>query len=714
MATRILGPTGSKRRRRFLIVPILLIAGLALFWIGSASPSVHDIAVFQLDGNATVADTGPLGYPGDDWDNICTTAAPNAKAGCNPGTGDTAHRVGSAFDYDQHPAGPAGSGVASCPKTNPTVYAPGNNCTTFTGGGSKDDGDINGWAWNDGSGGLPDKDNLEQGYSARYTYSTTLTTAVPASTPCDPTAPTTIQIDNTVASWFSMAQQNFQFNNNKDYHLTIGNETMLVTGGQNTNTLNVLRCQQGSTDGAHAVGDVVTVSLLYFGATRFDNSGDAQIGVWFFQNNVGLGTNKIGGGTGFSGVHKDGDILILSTFTGGGETPTIQVWKWVAGQGNNGNTNLQLLSPQAGASCIPVAGTSIVEVSTTSPFCAAVNPADGVASPWTFTNKRGRSTFDAAEFYEGGLNISAFPQLASECFGSFEIETRSSQSTSAVLKDFLLGPLQSCTPGVTTDPQNGSNTSVSGSDVPPGTTVHDVATITGRRGDGSLGPNPTGTVNFTLCGPFTTQPTTAPVCATETDNAGTNKPLTASNPATANSNDVNTAASPLATGWWCFRADYSGDSNYSPASGSDTTECFHVVTIPTSIKSKQSWYPNDTATVTASSGNLGASGTIVFQFFASTDCTGTVLYQETQTVTGGATSEEHSTSNPGGGDTTGGLPASLALTTGYADAAGSTKVGSWKIVYTPNASDLAHTGSQSACTTGHSENFTTTYTNDAG
>ena len=67
------------------------------------------------------------------------------------------------------------------------------------------------------------------------------------------------------------------------------------------------------------------MSLLYFGATRFDNSGDAQVGFWFFQNSVGLGSGKIGGGTGFNGVHKNGDILVLSNFSGGGTTP---VWSW--------------------------------------------------------------------------------------------------------------------------------------------------------------------------------------------------------------------------------------------------------------------------------------------------------------------------------------------------------------------------------------------------
>jgi hypothetical protein len=626
MATRILGPTGSKKRRRFLIVPILLIAGLALFWIGSASPSVHDVAVFQLDGNATVADTGPLGYPGDDWDNICTTAAPNVKTGCNPGTGDTTHRVGSAFDYDQHLAGPAGSGIASCPKTNPTVYAPGNNCTTFTGGGSKDDGDINGWAWNDGSGGLPDKDNLEQGYSARYTYSTTLTAAVPAATPCNPTTPTTIQVDNTVASWFSATQQSFQATNHKDYHLTIGNETMLVTGGQDTNTLNVLRCQQGSTDGAHAIGDTVTVSLLYFGGTRFDNSGDAQIGIWFFQNNVALGTNKIGGGTGFSGVHKNGDILVLSTFTGGGETPTIQVWKWVAGQGNNGNTNLQLLSPQAGASCIPVAGTSIVEVATTSPFCAAVNPADGTPSPWTFTNKRGRTTFDAAEFYEGGLNISAFPQLASECFGSFEIETRSSQSTDAVLKDFLLGPLQSCQASVTTDH------SITGT-VHTGDTVHDSATVTGS------GPAPKGSVDFYTCvGTDATVATalcttqTPPVSATNGTFLSTSS-LAANtvNPVTVQSGDFSVPTT-AAGKYVCFLAIYKPgtDPNYGPSpdknasssgeTNESTRECFFV-TPTTTTTTRQFVFPQDKAKIVAQAGSGNLSGNVAFIAYDSAlDC----------------------------------------------------------------------------------------------
>jgi hypothetical protein len=36
MTEKILGPTGSKRRKRFLLVPFLLVACAAMFWIAGA------------------------------------------------------------------------------------------------------------------------------------------------------------------------------------------------------------------------------------------------------------------------------------------------------------------------------------------------------------------------------------------------------------------------------------------------------------------------------------------------------------------------------------------------------------------------------------------------------------------------------------------------------------------------------------------------------
>src|SRR5262245_2629408 len=64
---------------------------------------------------------------------------------------------------------------------------------------------------------------------------------------------------------------------------------------------------------------VGTEKILYFGADRFDNNGDAQIGFWFFQNAVAFDPAT---GT-FSGTHKNGDLLILANFTGGGDETNI-------------------------------------------------------------------------------------------------------------------------------------------------------------------------------------------------------------------------------------------------------------------------------------------------------------------------------------------------------------------------------------------------------
>ena len=65
MAERILGPTTSRRRRRFLLAPILLVALAALFLVSGAQ-AVHDTGAFELDGNANNGAAA-----GDDWDNVC-------------------------------------------------------------------------------------------------------------------------------------------------------------------------------------------------------------------------------------------------------------------------------------------------------------------------------------------------------------------------------------------------------------------------------------------------------------------------------------------------------------------------------------------------------------------------------------------------------------------------------------------------------------------
>src|SRR5437762_11482882 len=72
MTERILGETGSKRRRRFryLFLPVLLGAAIALFSAGSAL-AVHDLA-FQLDGDVSASTTTNVGGNTQslDWDSL--------------------------------------------------------------------------------------------------------------------------------------------------------------------------------------------------------------------------------------------------------------------------------------------------------------------------------------------------------------------------------------------------------------------------------------------------------------------------------------------------------------------------------------------------------------------------------------------------------------------------------------------------------------------
>ena len=67
--------------------------------------------------------------------------------------------------------------------------------------------------------------------------------------------------------------------------------------------------------------------VLYFGQDRaLDNNGDANVGFWFLQNQVGLN-----GDGSFSGSHVDGDVLVQSEFTNGGDVSGVQIYKWQSG-----------------------------------------------------------------------------------------------------------------------------------------------------------------------------------------------------------------------------------------------------------------------------------------------------------------------------------------------------------------------------------------------
>jgi hypothetical protein len=631
MTQRALGPQGSRRRRWWLLSVLAVAIGLAAVYIPGAL-AVHDTGVFELDGNAT-----NQAAPGDDWDNVCHQVTGSDCSTTNNTTGATA------VDW---------------------VAEPSLNSTIFTGGGSKDPQDISNWAWKDGAGGLPDKDNLLHSFAAQY---------------------------NTAA-------------------------------GQ----------------------------VLYFGSDRYDNSGDAQQGFWFFQNDISLGSNPVNGGTGFNGVHKAGDVLVISDFSNGGTTSTITVYKWdpTCTKGVNnpqagdcGDANLRLLGTSTNANCASVAAND--------QFCGIVNP-NTITMPWSFTDKSGTPNDGAlnGEFYEGGVNLSALG-LGGLCFSNVSAETRSSTSTTATLKDFVLGRFGGCAASVTTQSSITGSTSIGTGSVSVSdsatASVSNVTTWTGTVQFHLRGPigsplevstdiggpvavsNSTPTVqsvtatvtaageycwsaHFVVTSPsgvlpvndnganecFTVTPVTPalltsagptvllgnPITDTATLTGTANKPGTpAINPTTAGlpadgtitftlygPNDCTTVAftsspvtvsgdstygpvsfTPTAIGTYHWVATYSGDPPNTNATDhnvgcTDANEDVVVSSVPSSMTSAQSFIPNDSATISAPQGG-DLAGTVTFKVFESSDCSGPAIYTSAPIPVSGTSPQTVSTSN---------------------------------------------------------------------
>jgi hypothetical protein len=177
--------------------------------------------------------------------------------------------------------------------------------------------------------------------------------------------------------------------------------------------------------GENDVGDLI----IYFGLDRFANNGDAQVGFWFFKNQISLTNTPSGGGFEFSGVHSVGDVLVQSNFTRGGRVDSVTVYAWDP----TAPHNLRLLTD----------ATDCASTGADDPACATVNQGD-TPSPWPFTPKFGTpGMFPQGSFFEGGINVT---RLIEErpCFSTFLAETRTSQPFDARLKDFALGGFPLC------------------------------------------------------------------------------------------------------------------------------------------------------------------------------------------------------------------------------------------------------------------------------
>jgi hypothetical protein len=580
---KVVGPEGGWRRRWVVLFALVMMIGAGL----SIVRAVHDTGAFQLDGDAsssTSAIAFPPGFPtgADDWDKVCNEVTGAGLAGC----GTTAT--------------PTGASAVAWSTDNIIGNGPSPNATIFTGGGSKDPIDINSWAWKDGAGGLPDKDNLLHAFASRYSL--------------PPTDPAT----NPIAP-----------------------------------------CPNGAGGpGQPPFDSTKPCVVLYFGSDRLDNSGDAQQGFWFLQNpvSVGVDTNgdgipdascpqKVGGATGFCdpatgapATHRSGDVLVISDFSNGGGTSTITVYKWdpTCTAANKpdascGDTNLRLLANLTGppANCA-TAGPSDVA-------CGLVNP-NLITMPWSFTDKSGTPNNGAlnGEFFEAGINLSVL-NLQGECFSTVGSETRSSTSTTAVLKDFVLATFGSCSSGLITTPRDGSGGAILAGGLSIGTgsvSVRDAANVS--VGGASTW---TGTLTFFLCGPTAVGSPFA-ACTSGGTQIGSGIAV--------NNNTVFPVLSDAATltsaGGYCWRGVFtSGTAGVPNATDASVGECFTVNPVSTTLRTVAGAGPvqlgtpvtdtanlNGTATSPGSpiiNGPLGApaGGTITFKLFGPNDASCTVL-----------------------------------------------------------------------------------------
>jgi len=506
------GSTARWLRRWGIMFSLAIVAGA-----GALVLAVHDTGLFELDGNATTQTF-------TDWDRVFAdvTATP-------PGT--TSGAIAQSWSAD-----------------NLLGDGPSQNATIFTGGGSKDPQELTEWRWKDGAGGLPDKDNLQHAFAARY--SVTPTSNCPA-------------------------------------------------------------------------GSAATCDVLFFGSDRFDNSGDAQQGFWFLQKALGVGFDSNndgvadtacpsggGGGTPFCNpktgaavLHTPGDLLVISDFSNGGTTSTISVFVWdttVSG-------NLRLLASSDNANC----GTAAANDA----FCGIVNPANGTIAPWPFVDKTAinptthpANTYLQGELYEAGINLSTLG-LANECFSTLISETRSSTSTTATLKDFVLAPLGSCETGLsTTASLNGTGTTIAagnGSTSGTASSGTDSATVT-VKGVSTWAGN----VDFYICGPMASA---SAVCDANGVKVGGSVAVSNTTPTVSSG-----SATLTSVGRYCWYAKFTPDQatadhgvggadHAGTGSGTANLECFNVAGVIPTLSTQAGSSPvtfGNPVTDTATLGNL--------------------------------------------------------------------------------------------------------------
>lgn len=159
--------------------------------------------------------------------------------------------------------------------------------------------------------------------------------------------------------------------------------------------------------------------IVYMGADRFANSGDAASSFWFFQDDVHpLPTGR------FSGTHKNGDLLVIQNF---GQEQDVFLYEWR-------DEEIQPLGSLVDATC-----------NFQDQLACAITNTVPINSPWPYSPKSGiDGVFPEFSFLEGAVNLNELYNGSVPCFTSFMAVTRSSTSITSQLKDFVSGSFEVC------------------------------------------------------------------------------------------------------------------------------------------------------------------------------------------------------------------------------------------------------------------------------
>src|SRR5690242_13075076 len=331
MATRILGPTGSTRRKRFLIVPLTLVALATFFVIAGAQANPPEQAgFFELDKNLINNEQTPsflnsatppvqttLGSLGGNITAAATSFTVCQNNATNPAA-SVANPITIQVEAERMTVGAiANASGGGCSGTFKRTYS------------SITRGALGTSAASHGASGV-------SGYVTQLTFNTVagddwsqVFTAVQANgspTPADPNPCSGPNWTGNSAAqacdWIHDEPNATVFTtggSKDDLDVNVGTAPNITHNWMYTNssvpdaddiTDGYAVKYQGSAAGAH--------QFLYFGADRTAVNGAKDMGFWFFKSQVSLNPD----GT-FSGQHTLGDILLLGTFTNGGAATTI-------------------------------------------------------------------------------------------------------------------------------------------------------------------------------------------------------------------------------------------------------------------------------------------------------------------------------------------------------------------------------------------------------